>query len=67
MLSAPMTGIRPTRYATLGYRCDGRGLWRVYDVDDRESPAAVGPQYRTKMELLADLARYASEYGCPDA
>ena len=67
MLSAPMTGIRPTRYATLGYRCDGRGLWRVYDVDDRESPAAVGPQYRTKAELLADLAHYAREYGCPDA
>jgi hypothetical protein len=64
MRDAPMTGIRPTRFGTLGYRCDGRGLWRVYDVENRESPAAVGPFYVTKAELLADLDRYAHEYGC---
>lgn len=60
------SGIRPTRFASLGYRCDGHGLWRIYDVDDRDSMAAVGPFYRTKAELLADLERYASEYGCPE-
>ena len=58
------SGIRPTRFSVLGYRCDGRGLWRIYDVEDRNSIAAVGPQYATKAALLADLERYANEYGC---
>ena len=56
--------IRPTRYDALGYRCDGRGLWRIYDVMELDSIGAVGPQYRTKAELLADLDRYAKQFGC---
>ena len=59
--------VRPTRYVELGYRCDGPGLWRIYDVMDATSPAAVGPQYRTKAELLADLERYARDFGCVEA
>ena len=58
------SGIRPTRYDALGYRCDGRGLWRIYDIMDTDSAGAVGPFYRTKAELLADLDRYATEFGC---
>lgn len=57
-----MQTIRPTRYLELGYRNDGRGLWRIYALDG--TPAAVGPHYASKAELLADLNRYAKEYGC---
>jgi hypothetical protein len=55
--------VRPTRFKELGYRSDGRNLWRFYDITgDRE--AAVGPHYVSKDELLGDLERYAREYGC---
>ena len=57
-----MDTIRPTRYPELGYRQDDHELWRIYSMDG--TPAAVGPQYRSKAELLADLDRYAKEYGC---
>ena len=53
--------IRPTRFKELGYRQDGPGLWRFYDT---ETQKAVGPQYVTKAELLADLDRYAKDFGC---
>ena len=56
--------IRPTRYEALGYRQDGPGLWRIYA---RDGDAAVGPHYASRTELLADLARYAKDYGCADA
>lgn len=55
--------IRPTRYPELGYRQDGPGLWRIYAVAHGSQPAAVGPHYRSKAELLGDLVRYATEYG----
>lgn len=55
--------LRPTRYAELWYRQDGPGLWRFYSEDRR----AVGPQYKTKAELLADLERYAEVYGAGEA
>ena len=54
--------IRPTRFNLLGYRQDAAQLWRLYNLDGYE-PHAVGPHYRTKAELLADLERYAREYG----
>jgi hypothetical protein len=57
--------IRPTRYPELGYRQDGPSLWRIYALGDGR-PAGVGPQYRTRAELLADLDRYATDYGCRD-
>jgi hypothetical protein len=47
-----------TRFPGLGYRKDSPNLWRVVDTSSGRS---VGPQYRTKAELLADLARYARE------
>ena len=55
--------VRPTRFAELGYRNDGPGVWRIYDVTEARE-AAIGPIYRSKTELLADLQRYATEYGC---
>lgn len=57
-------GIRPTRFQAFGYRQDGPALWRVYDIMDLDSPAVVGQHYRSKGALLADLQRYAEEYGC---
>ena len=58
-----MDTIRPTRYPDLGYMEHG-GIWRIVTTEDG---AAVGPQYATKAELLADLDRYAAEYlGKPD-
>jgi hypothetical protein len=54
--------IRPTRFHGIGYRQDGPTLWRFYDTDG-DRPAAVGPHYRTKAELLADCDRYCTEYG----
>ena len=53
--------VRPTRYAELGYCRHAADLWRIIALDTN---SAVGPQYKTKAELLGDLARYAAEYGC---
>ena len=55
--------MRPTRFPALRYRQDGPILWRIYDCSDSLREAAVGPQYCTKGELLADLERYATEGG----
>ncbi len=50
-----------TRYSELGYCKIERGLWRIVDT---QTQSCVGPHYASKAELLADLARYAHEYGC---
>ena len=52
--------IRPTRFKELGYAKVGRE-WRIVDT---ETESTVGPRYPTKAELLGDLHRYATEYGC---
>jgi hypothetical protein len=54
---------RATRFVELGYTtyC---GIWRVVAMDTGNT---VGPIYQTKMELLADLPRYARDYGCEGA
>jgi hypothetical protein len=51
---------RPTRFPELAYINQAAGLWRIVTTEDG---ATIGPQYRTKAELLADLDRYAREYG----
>jgi hypothetical protein len=53
-----------TRYAKLGYRKDGPDLWRLCTTEDG---CAVGPHYASKAELLADLERFAAEFGCDEA
>lgn len=50
---------RPTRFKELGYEQHARNLWRIIDMDGCRP---VGPQYATRMELLADLERYAREH-----
>jgi len=52
-----------TRYAELAYEQHARDLWRIIDT---ETGAAVGPQYKSRAELLADLNRYARVYGVSD-
>lgn len=54
--------IRETRWPELGFaKVEGRGgpYWRIID---RSTGDAVGPIYRSRSELLADLTRYANEF-----
>jgi len=48
-----------TRYPEIGYRKEGPA-WRFVDMS---TDSAVGPQYPTKAEMLADLQRYAEQFG----
>jgi hypothetical protein len=52
---------QPTRYAEIGYRQEGPGLWRFVSTETDQS---IGEHYRSKAELLADLRAYAVGYGC---
>ncbi len=57
----------PTRFAELEYEKHGADLWRIIDVTDARHPAPVGPHYKTKAELLADLERFAEVFGAAGA
>ena len=63
-----ISDVRKTQYPELGYLKVGMACWRVIDLSDNpapdDSPIVIGPQYRTKTELLADLNRFAKVYGC---
>ena len=52
-----------TRYAELAYEQYDKNWWRIIDVSDS---AAVGPIYKSHAELLADLDRFAREFGATD-
>ncbi len=56
--------VRKTRFPELGYTQLSTDLWRIVSTDGNQ---CVGPEYRTKAELLADLSRYATDYGCNPA
>lgn len=49
-----------TRYAELAYEQHADNLWRIIDTNTQ---AAVGPQYKSHVELLIDLDRFAREFG----
>ena len=60
---------RTTRYPELLYARFTTTLWRFLDASDKKP---VGPHYRTKRALLADMERFAAQWGCvqpqsPDA
>ena len=55
--------IHPTRYPELGYTRVAPGVWRIVDTS---TSRVVGPTYRTRLELLMDLQRYACGFGCAD-
>lgn len=48
-----------TRFPELSYT-HFAGDWRIVDTD---GGAYIGPYYRSRAELLADLERYAAEFG----
>lgn len=52
-----------TRYKELDYVNNG-DHWRFVDTS---SGSTVGPLYKTKAELLADMDRYAHNFGCDGA
>lgn len=52
---------RATRFPELGFAQHGPGLWRIIDLS---TGSAVGSQYKTKVELMGDLERFAREFGC---
>ena len=55
--------MKRTRYLELAYEHIMPNLWRIVATDTGQ---AIGPYYRTKVELLADLWRYAHDYGCQE-
>lgn len=56
-------GVRDTRYKLLGYQYTGHPAYGCWRVIDKQTGKAVGPQYKYKCELLADLDRVAEVYG----
>ena len=50
-----------TQFPALGFEHVTHGLWRIVD---REGNAHIGPHYPSKQTLLADLARFAADFGC---
>jgi hypothetical protein len=59
--------IHSTRYPELGYARYAPNLWRIIDLTDKTTMAVVGPHYKSKAELLADLDRYARVFGAEAA
>lgn len=47
--------VRRTRYPELGYEKQGHDVWRFIDL---QTFRAIGPFYRTRAELLADLSNF---------
>lgn len=58
--------IHRTRYPELGYQQVDTNLWRFVDMTTIGN-ANIGGGYPTRAELLADLPRYAYEFGCEGA
>lgn len=64
--------ITPTRYPELGIARITGSIWRFVARDDARASFGpnvncVGSSYRTKGEALADLDRFASDYGATGA
>lgn len=54
-------GLTRTRYPGLGLTHNGPNRWRWVDIHDPSNVGCVGPVYRTKIEAMGDLERYARE------
>lgn len=50
--------LKKTRFDNLTYANVQRGVWSFF-----HEGARVGPPYASKEELLADLSRYAADFG----
>lgn len=55
----------PTRYDGLGYRKVDATTWMFVDTSDG-GDAQIGPQYRSKAELLSDIESFAKIRGYDD-
>ena len=60
--------IHKTRFDSLAFISIDSGLWRFIDITDGMPRnygecRCVGPQYRTKVELLSDAQDYADRAG----
>lgn len=53
------TAARPSCFPDLSYRRDAPHIWRIVDA----AGYVVSRDYFSRAELLADLDRYASDYG----
>lgn len=53
--------VHRTRFPELGYVKIDNACWQFIDLNQPDRMAQVGPHYKTKVELLADLERYARE------
>jgi hypothetical protein len=58
-----------TRFSEIGFTMVEPGFWRFVDLSDaqdgnKDRMHAIGVSYATKAELLANVERYAAEYGC---
>lgn len=53
--------INKTRFPELGFAQVMRGAWRFVDMSTK---ATIGYNYASKAELLADLERFAKDFGC---
>ena len=57
--------IQKTRFTALGYCKFDTNYWRIIALESGDHyGCVVGPHYHSKAELLADLTRYATDYGC---
>lgn len=64
---------RPTAWKELGFMHFGPSHWRLVDLvqtaynnsgpNHMNTPSVVGRVYRTRLELLGDLPRYAADFG----
>ena len=59
---ANQTPVTPTRHHGLGYAQIDRETWQFVETLDGP-PSQVGVHYRRKAELLADVDRFATDYG----
>ena len=58
--------IYKTRFTELGFTMIEPGCWQFLNLADGE-PSQVGTHYASKAELMANIERYAAEYGCDGA
>lgn len=53
--------LHATRFPELQYAHLMPGVWRLIDASTGQT---IGHNYKTRLELLADLERVAHDFGC---
>jgi len=52
-----------TRFKDLYYSCEGPAQWSFYEKHENYYFASIGPKYKSRVELLADMRAFAEERG----